>query len=141
MSVNLVLLAKGAAFNISADKGSQPGPPEFGGDQLMHFQEAGVSSGFVIMASFQDGTAKRVVRGNIDTAFVGEDAGLDLPVCQLGTEGERNILVHGLEGLQDEGVTCRGGFDTVREGSVDEVDEKGQWEEGDVGVVGVIGGE
>ena len=27
------------------------------------------------------------------------------------------------------------------EGSVDEVDEKGWWEEGDVGVVGILGGE
>ena len=49
--------------------------------------------------------------------------------------------MHGLEGLEDEGITCGGGFDAVGEGGVDEVDEEGWWEEGDIGVVRVIGGE
>ena len=49
--------------------------------------------------------------------------------------------MHGLEGLEDEGIACRSRFDAVREGGVDEVDEKGRWEEGDVGVVRVIRGE
>ena len=55
----------------------------------------------MIMASFQDGAMKGVVRGNIDTAFIGEDASFNLPVGQLGMEGERNILMHGLEGLEN----------------------------------------
>ena len=36
----------------------------------------------VIMAAFQDGASERVIRRNIDTAFIRKDAGLDLPVSQ-----------------------------------------------------------
>ena len=49
--------------------------------------------------------------------------------------------MHGLEGLQDEGVTRRGRFNTVGEGGVDEVDKKGRREEGDTGVIGVVRGD
>ena len=41
MCVNLVLLAKGIAFDIATDERSKAGPPEFGGDKLLGFQEAG----------------------------------------------------------------------------------------------------
>ena len=82
-----------------------------------------------------------VVCGNINTPFVREDAGLDLPVGQAGTEGERNVLMHGLESLKDKGVAGGGGFNALGEGGVNEVDEKGWREEGDVGVVGVVCGE
>ena len=34
MRVNFVLLAEGTALDISADEGSESGPPEFSGDQL-----------------------------------------------------------------------------------------------------------
>ena len=141
MCVNLVLLAKGTALDVAVDEGSKAGPPEFGGNQLSGFQEAGVSGGFMIMASRKDGTVEGVVSGDIDTAFVGEDAGFNLPVGQPGMEGERNVLMHGLEGLENEGVTRGGGFDALGEGGVNEVDEKGWREEGDVGVVGVVCGE
>ena len=59
----------------------------------------------MIVASFKDGTVKGVIRWDVDTAFVGEDAGFGLPICQPGTEGERNVFMHGLEGLKNEGVT------------------------------------
>ena len=49
--------------------------------------------------------------------------------------------MHRLESLEDEGVAGGGGFNAVGEGSVNEVDEQGRREEGDVGVVGVISGE
>ena len=119
MRVNLVLLAMGTALNIVADEGGEPGPPEFSSDQLACFQEARVAGRFMIMAALEDGAAKGVVCRDVDTAFVGKDAGVDLPVCQPGTEGERNVLMHGLEGLKDEGVARRGGFNAMREGGVD----------------------
>ena len=49
--------------------------------------------------------------------------------------------MHGLEGLEDEGSSCRSRFDAMRVGGVNEVNEKGWREEGDVGVVGVVRGE
>ena len=105
------------------------------------FQEAGVAGRFMIMTVLKDGAAKRVVRGDVDTAFVRKDAGFNLPVGEAGAEGERNVLVHRLEGLEDKGVTHRGGLNAVGEGGVDEVDEEGRSKEGDIGVVGVIRGE
>ena len=138
MRVSLILLAKSTAFNIAADKGSEARPPEFSGDQLASFQEAGMTGGFVIMATLEDGTAEGIVCGDVDTAFIREDARFDLPVSESGSKGERDILVHRLESLEDEGITCRGGFNVVGEGGVDEVNKKGGWKEGDIGVVRVI---
>ena len=103
MRVNLVLLAKSTAFNIAADKGSEAGPPEFSGDQLASFQVAGMTGGFVIMATLEDGTVEGVVCRDVDTTPVSKDAGFNLPVSEPGTKGKRNVLVHRLEGLEDEG--------------------------------------
>ena len=118
MGVGFVLLAGGAAFNVLADKGGKPRPPKFGSDKLARFQEARMAGGCVIMAAFKDGVAKGIIGGDIDTAFVGKDAGFDLPVGESRTEGERNILMHRLEGLEDEGVTRGCGFNSMREGGV-----------------------
>ena len=139
--VNLVLLAKGTALDIAVDEGSKTRPPELGGDQLSGFQEAGVSGGLVIVAARKDGAAEGVVGRDIDTALIGEDAGLDLPVSEAGTEGKRNVLMHGLESLENEGITCGRRLNAVGEGSVNQVDKEGQREEGDVSVVGVFLGE
>ena len=108
MCVHFVLLAKGAALNVAADKGGESGPPEFSSDELSCFQEARMAGRFMIMAVLENGAVKGVVHRDVDMAFVGEDAGFDLPVCQPGMEGERNVLMHGLEGLKNEGVTCGG---------------------------------
>ena len=95
----------------------------------------------MIVASFKDGTVKGVIRWDVDMAFVSEDAGFDLPVGQPGTKRKRDIFVHGLEGLEDEGITCGSRFDAMREGGVNEVNKKGGWKQGDIGVVGIIRGE
>ena len=94
---------------------------------MARFQEAGVTGRLVIMATFQDGASEGIVCGDIDTAFIHKDAGFDLPVSQAGAEGERDILVHRLEGLEDEGVTGGGGFNAMGEGGVDEVNKKRGW--------------
>ena len=138
MRVDLVLLARGTALDISADVGGEAGPPEFGRDQLASFQEAGVTSGVMIMAALENGAAKGIIRGDVDAAFVRKNAGFDLPVSQARTEGKRNVLVHGLESLENEGVAGGGGFNAVGEGSVDKIDKERGWEEGNVGVIGVI---
>ena len=78
------------------------------------------------MAPFKDGTAERFICGYVDTAFVGEDTGFNLPIGKAGAEGERDVLVHGLEGLEDEGVTRGGGLNAVGEGGVDKVDKEGR---------------
>ena len=101
MRVSLVLLAEGTALNIAVDEGGKSRPPEFSGDQLACFQEAGVAGRFVVMAVFENSAAKGVVRGDIDTALVSEDAGLDLPIGESRSKGERDVLVHRLAGEKD----------------------------------------
>ena len=141
MGVGFVLLAGCAAFDISAGKGGKAWPPEFGSNKLVDFKKAGVASGFMIMTAGKDGAAEGVVGGNIDAAFVGEDARVHLPVSKAGAEREGNILVHGLECLQDKGVAGRSRRDALGESGVNEVDEKGRGEQGDPGVVVVPSGE
>ena len=99
MRINFVLLAQGTAFNIAADKRGESGPPELSGDQLASFQEAGMAGGLVIMAAFEDGMAEGVVGWYIYATLISKDASFDLPVGKPGTEGKRDILMHGLEGL------------------------------------------
>ena len=53
-------------------------------------------------------------------------------------EGEGDVFVHGMEGLEDEGVACRGRLDAMGEGDVDNVDEERRGEESD-SVVVIVG--
>ena len=94
----------------------------------------------MVMAAFENGMVEGVVSRDIDAAFVGEDACFDLPVSEPGTEGERNVLMHGLESLKDEGVTRGCGFNSMGEGGVDEVHEEGRRKESNIGIVGVFCG-
>ena len=87
MCVGFVLLACSAVLDITADKRSKAWPPELSGDQLAGFKETRVSGGFVIMAVFQDGTAKSVIGGDVNMAFVGENSGFNLPVSEPRAEG------------------------------------------------------
>ena len=44
-----------------------------------------------------------------------------MPVRKARAEGERDIFVHGLESLENKGITSRG---TVGESYIDDVDEE-----------------
>ena len=78
MCINFVLLATGTAFDVTADKGSEPGPPKFSGDQLACLEETGMASRFMIMAAFKNGAAEGVVCGDVDMTLICKDARLDL---------------------------------------------------------------
>ena len=67
----------------------------------------------MIMAAFEDGAAEGVVCRDVDAALVGKDARVNLPVSKSGMERKGNIIVHGLESLQDKGVTHRCGFNAL----------------------------
>ena len=49
MSICLVLVAGGTAFNIFSDIGGQARPPEFNDNKLVGLKEAGMISSFVVM--------------------------------------------------------------------------------------------
>ena len=83
-----------------------------------------MTGAFVVVASLENSMAEGIVVGDIDAALIGQDACLDLPVGEAGTEGERDIIVHGLEGLENEGVACRSRLDAMGEGHVDNIDKE-----------------
>ena len=107
VGVGLVVLAGCTAFDILADVGGEAGPPELGCDKLSGFPITWVAGTVVVVATLQNSVPEGVVIWNIDTALIGQDACFDLPVGEAGMEGERDVLVHGLEGLEDEGIACR----------------------------------
>ena len=82
------------------------------------FQEAGMTGGFMVMAACEDGAAEGIIRRDIDAALVGKDTSFDLPVSEPRAEWERDVFVHGLESLEDKGVTRGRGFNAVGEGGV-----------------------
>ena len=49
VSIHLVLLTGGTAFNILLDIGGQAKPSELSGDKLASLKEAGVTSSFMVM--------------------------------------------------------------------------------------------
>ena len=131
MDVGFVLLAGCTTFDVFTDIGGKAGPPEFSCDKLLGFEVARVTSTFVVVATLEDSVPQGVVIWDIDAALIGQDACFNLPVGEAGTEGERKVIVHGLEGLEDEGVTRGRRLDTVGEGDVNNVDEE-RWRKEDV---------
>ena len=93
---------------------------------------------FVVVASLKNGVAEGIVVGDIDAALIGQDACFNLPVGEAGPEGERDIIIHGLEGLENEGIACRSRLDVMGEGDVDNVDEERRGEESN-SIIVIIG--
>ena len=137
MSVSLGLLAGSTSFDVAADKIGETRPPKLCHNQLVGFQEAGMSSGGVIMVAGNDGVAVEVI-GNIDSTLEGEDASVILPVGEAGLEGWGDLSRHRLEGSEDNGIGDRGSCQLVRERGVDEFDKERVREEGDGRVVVII---
>ena len=63
--------------------------------------------------------------------------------CQSerGERKGRDVFVHGLEGLEDKGVACRGRLDAVGEGDVNDIDKEGWGKESNPIVIVVRVGE
>ena len=53
----------------------------------------------MVMAVDQNGFVEEIIRGNIDTALVGENALCVLPIQEMGAKGWRDGAVHRLECL------------------------------------------
>ena len=61
-----------------------------------------MSGSLMVVAAFQNRVVEKIISGDIDMTFVGENACLNLPVGETGAEQEGNILMHGLECLEDK---------------------------------------
>ena len=70
VSVELVLLAHGAAFNILAHKVCKAQPPEFSSNELASLEVTEVSDSHVVMTVDENGVTEGILWGNIDTSFV-----------------------------------------------------------------------
>ena len=140
MRVRFVLLASCTARNILVDEGGESWPPKLGCDELAGFENTGVSCCRMVVVAGDDGAAEGGVSGNIDTILEGQDTSVVLPVRETRAELGREFSGECMEGVEDKGVSCRGGSESFGEGGVYEVDEEGVREEGDVFVVRVRGG-
>ena len=78
--VGLILLAQGTAFNVLLHELCETWPPEFRGDELVGFEISWVTGGFMIMASSKNRVVERVLWGDVDTIFVGQDMVIESPV-------------------------------------------------------------
>ena len=56
----------------------------------------------------------------------------------MGPEGKRDVVVHGLEGLEDKGVARRGRPDAVGEGDVNDIDKE-RWRKEGNSIIVVVG--
>ena len=56
----------------------------------------------MIVTTLEDRVVEGFLVGDIDATLVGEDSCFNLPVRKVGAEWERDILVHGLDSLEDE---------------------------------------
>ena len=85
-------MARGATFDIFAHKLCETGPPKFRGDELASFEITWVTSGLMVVAVGEDGTVEGVLRGDVDTTLIGQDAVIELPVGEARPEGGGDVL-------------------------------------------------
>ena len=104
MSIGLILLACGTAFDVVVDVLYKTWPPKLRGNKLAGLKITRVSSSFVIMISREDGVMKRILRGYIDMTFISQDMVVIFPVRKVGLEGNRDVLERGLQVLEDKRV-------------------------------------
>ena len=78
----------------------------------------------MVMATGKDGLSEGGVRGNVDTAFVGEDPFSILPIRQMRVKGGGNGFIHRLKCLENKQAGGGGRLDTMGEGHVNKVDKE-----------------
>lgn len=108
MCVNFMLLARGTAFDIVTDEGSQTRPPKLTGDQLPGFKYTRVPRGRMIVVASDDGVPKGCVIGDIDSSLVSEDTRIIVPVGEVGTETGGDFARKSVECVKHERVRCGG---------------------------------
>ena len=74
----------------------ETGPPKLRGDKLVSLQVARVSGSLMVMAAGKDRVMERVIQGDVDTTFVGQDVVVIPPVREVRLEGSRDVLQQGL---------------------------------------------
>ena len=131
MGVDLVLLARCASADITADVRGEAWPPKLRGDQLASFENARMASSGMIMMPCHDRAAQVSICGDIDAVLVSQNASVVMPVRKVGVESSRDSTWESMEGVKDQWVRSRGGAELVGEGGIDEVDKEFVREQGD----------
>ena len=80
VGVGFILLAYGAAFNVSVYEVGKTWPPEFSSNKLSGLEITRVSGSFMVMTLGEDRAMEGVLQGNVDTTFVCENVVIVLPV-------------------------------------------------------------
>ena len=119
MGVDLVLLAGGTSLDITANVRGKAWPPKLQGNKLASFENARMASSGMIMVMSHDGVAQSSISRNIDTTLVSQDAGIVVPVREVGTESGGDCTRESMEGIENQWVQSGGRAEFVREGGVD----------------------
>ena len=90
--VGFILLACSTALDVLAHKLCETRPPELRGDELAGLEVTRVTGGFMVVAAAEDGATEGVLRGDVDTTFVGQDMVIELPVGETRLESCWDIL-------------------------------------------------
>jgi hypothetical protein len=113
VGICLALLAKGATFDVFANKVGKTRPPVFGGNELAGFKITWMAGRGVIMRTSDNVTAKRTRVRDIDSILVGKEAPVDPPIREARTEGKGNGVIEGLEGILDKDIVTRSGGNEI----------------------------
>ena len=99
VSIQFILLAHGAAFDVFAHILHEAQPPELSDNKLAGFKITRVTGGLMVMAAGRNGAAEGVIRRNIDMAFISKDMVIKFPVREVGPECIRDVFQGCLEVL------------------------------------------
>ena len=124
VGVDLVLLARGAAVDITSDVGGKARPPKLRGDELASFEDTGVASSGMVMVAGDDGVAKVSVSGDVDTTLVSQDPRIIMPIGEARAEGSGGGTGESMEGVEDQWVGSGGGAKLVGERGINQVDKE-----------------
>ena len=118
MHVHLVVLASCTARNVLAGKGGKAWPPKLRCDELVGFENTGVTCCGMVMVSRDNGAAEVGVGRDVNVILKGQDASIVLPIGEVGVEFGGEFSGECVESIKDEGVGCGGDGEPFGEGGV-----------------------
>ena len=124
MYVDLVLLARSTALDITVDIGGEAWPPELGSNKLASLENTRMTCCGMVMVASHNGVAQFSISRDIDMTLVSQDACIIVPVREAGTKSGGDSARQSMEGVKNQWVRSGGRAEFVSEGGVNKVDEE-----------------
>ena len=101
MHVDLVLLTRSAAMDITVNIRGKAWPPKLRGNKLASFENTRVTHCGVVMMVSNNRMAKIGIGWDINMALVSQNASIIVPVREAQAEGSGNFIRESVEGIKD----------------------------------------